>query len=663
MLPTGGKAILLSLIITALYVFGRRTYFLIRLIKTGKPEDRFDHLGHRLKHALGQVFAGRCTLRSVARGDYAGVGHFCLLYAFFLFLISYVFDIGEAFSAKLSPAILGAAFNNFFFLFLDTAALIVIAAIIWAAIRRYVVKPHRLEPSLDAGVILMLIFSLMLLHFLVEGFRILIEARPFAGWSFAGKAFSNLFVYLQLNDHTGILFWTLWWFHLALLLSFLVYIPYSKHLHILASHFNIFFYRKGFAGALESIEDLGCGRSFGVSKVNDFSWKQLLDLYACTECGRCQDACPAHLSAKPLSPKRLVKDLKKHLLHAAPRLLSTLPGGELEPLIPTGAGEDEVWACTTCLACLKECPVSVEPMRIITDLRRGLVLTDSKIPSEIERAYRNLEWFGDPLAMGKITRDELVQTAQIERTGSDDPVDFLLWVGCQGYFHERNRKSVIALIRLFKKLDLKFSVLGRQERCCGDLARRTGNEYLFKRIAEENIAFLDQKGFTKIVTSCPHCFNAFKNEYPQFGGKFQVSHSVTVLNELIDKCRLNPFNGDNAPRITVHDPCYLSRYNGIFSEIRSLLKAVPGVSIAEMARSKEETFCCGAGGGGMWLGRQAGNRINEMRAEEALKTNADYIATSCPYCLIMLEDGLKAVSKNRTLETVDIVELVDRAMS
>jgi Fe-S oxidoreductase len=662
MLPIGGKIFLLLLMIVTLYAFTRRAHFLIRLLKLGKPEERFDHLGERLKYTLGQVLAGRCTLKNVSKGDYAGTGHLFLVYGFLLFLISYVFHIAEGFYEKLSPAIFGVAFKNLFFLSLDIAGLIVIAVITWAAIRRYIIKPDRLEPTLEAGIILMIVFSLMLLNYVVEGFRLLTEARPFADWSFVGMAFSHFFMDLGLGKNSDLFFLTFWWLHIGVVFGFSIYVLYSKHLHILASHFNLFFHPTGPEGALQPVKDLEKAESFGVSKIAEFSWKQLLDLYACTACGRCQDACPAHLSEKPLSPKQVIKNLKEHLWHEGPTLLSTLPGQwQPKPLVGTSVSEDELWACTTCLACIKQCPVSIEPMKTIVDLRRGLVLTESRILPEIERVYRNLEWFGDPLGMGKISRDELTQCTRIEKIGSNDPVDLLFWVGCQGYFHERNRRTISTLLRLLQKLNLKFTILGRKETCCGDVARRTGNEYLFKKIAEENIELFDRRGITKIVTHCPHCFNVLKNEYPQLGGKFQVSHYTEVFKELVDKSPLDLKEGSTR-KVTFHDPCYLSRYNGMVSQPRSLLRSIPGLEVVEMGRSKEDTFCCGAGGGGMWLGRQIGKRMNEMRIEEALETKADYLATACPYCLNMLEDGMKDLSKEGVLQLVDIIELFDRAI-
>ena len=300
-------------------------------------------------------------------------------------------------------------------------------------------------------------------------------------------------------------------------------------------------------------------------------------------------------------------------------------------------------------------------MKTILDLRRYLILTESRIPPEIERAYRNLEWFGDPVGMGRISRDELAESIRAETIEGDHPVDFLFWVGCQGYFHERNRKTISTLLRFFQRLKLRFAILGREETCCGDLARRTGNEYLFETLVKNTLNVFKTRGVTKIVTHCPHCFNVFKNEYPQWGAKLSVFHYTELLRECLDKGLL-PLPNDVVGRATLHDPCYLSRYNRIASEPRSLLKSIPHLQMIEMGRSKETTSCCGAGGGSMWLGKQIGRKINEMRAEEALGTKADYLVTTCPYCLNMLEDGLKGLAKENVLQVVDIAELLDRAV-
>ena len=539
---------------------------------------------------------------------------------------------------------------------LDFSGILVLLGISMGIYRRFILKPPKLDTRPEDGFIFSLILLIILSGFSLEGMRLSITKPPESLWSPVGFVFGNIFDSFFQEDFRLVLHRILWWGHLGLALFFIAYLPLSKLLHIFSSSFNIFI---NSIDSSISLRPLNYNtESFGVNRIKDFEWDSLLALDACTECGRCQIACPAHLSEKPLNPKKLILELQKRMRKERRFLFSNRNPMNLIGNIIT---EEEIWTCTTCFNCIKQCPVFIEPMKKIMELRRHLILTEARILPEIERVFRNLEWFGDPLGMGKISRDELAQNIKIEETKNDDHIDLLFWVGCQGYFHERNRRTINTLFKFLQKLNLKFTILGREEMCCGDIARRTGNEYLFKTIAEENIGLFERKGIKKIVTHCPHCFNAFKNEYPQMGGKLAVSHVTELLKEWFDRIPIS-FKNDINGKVTLHDPCYLSRYNGIVSQPRDLLRFIPGLEIVEMGRSKEDTFCCGAGGGGMWLGRQIGKRINEMRVEEALETKADYIATACPYCLNMLEDGTKGLSKETVLQVVDIIELLDRAI-
>jgi Fe-S oxidoreductase/nitrate reductase gamma subunit len=549
--------------------------------------------------------------------------------------------------------------GNFYLFFkpvLDLSGVLVVVGVSMGIYRRYVLKPSRLDTKVVDVFIFLLILLVILSGFSLEGLRLSVTKPPESLWSPVGFLFASCFETIFKESGRLTLHRILWWVHLGLVFFFIAYLPFSKLLHIFSSSFNIFIKSIDSSVSLSSL-DFGAER-FGVNRIRDFGWESLLALDACTECGRCQQACPAHQCEKPLNPKKIILELQRRMRKESN--FSFGPKASLD-LIGGLVMEEEIWACTTCLACVKECPVFIEPMKKILDLRRYQVLTEGRILPEIERVYRNLEWFGDPLGMGKISRDELVQSARVQKAGKDGPVDFLFWVGCQGYFHERNRRTMMAVLKLLQKLNFRFSVLGREETCCGDVARRTGNEYLFNMIAQKNIEYFEQRGITRIVTHCPHCLNVFKNEYPQLGGRFVVSHYTELLKEKFEKS-LPELKGDLMVRVTFHDPCYLSRYNGIVSEPRSLLGFIPGLEVIEMSRSKEETFCCGAGGGGMWLGSRTGKKMNEIRAEEALETNVDYLLTACPYCLNMIEDGMKGLSKESFLQVLDIAELLDRAM-
>jgi Fe-S oxidoreductase len=667
MLSLTGKIFLLLLIGLTLYIFGRRARFLIRLLKLGKPENRSDHLGKRLQYTLGQVLAERCTLKNVAKGDYAGIGHLLLFYGFSLFLISYAFHIAEGFYEKLSPIILGVLFNNLFFLCLDIAGLIVIAVIIWAAIRRYVLKPDRLEPTLEAGIILIVVFSLMLLNYVVEGFRLMAEARPFAVWSFVGLTFSRLFAGLGLREKSHIFFWTFWWLHLMVVFGFSIYVLYSKHLHILASHFNLFFHPLGPKGSLHPIQDLEKGKNLGVSKIPDFSWKQLLDLYACTECGRCTANCPASISGKVLRPRDIIHNLKVHLLATGKDLLIKKDPKIQDSTVgqPVMVGEivtdEELWACTTCHACVEVCPVEIEHVERIIHLRRHLVMRQARFASEVKSLLRNLEIFGDTHGKGRSFRSDWVAGLPAKRAKEDSDTEILYWAGCEGSFHDRNKEVSRVIVSLIQQAGVSVGILGNEEACCGDPARRIGNEYLFQELALRNIDILNHYGAKKIITYCPHCYHTLKNEYPQFGGHFDVMHYTVYIQELLRQGRLKakrPVEGT----VTFHDPCYLGRVNGIYDAPRNILQSIPALEPKELNLSREKSFCCGAGGGRMWMHEQLGQRINNIRTREIIGTGVDLVATSCPYCLAMVEDGIKSQEMADRISVQDLAEILYRSI-
>jgi Fe-S oxidoreductase len=664
MLPISGKIILLLLIIVTLTLFARRAYFLIRLLQLGKSENRFDHLGKRLKYALGQVLTERCTLKNVSKGDYAGIGHMLLFYGFSLFLISYLFHIAEGLYKKLSPAIFGVTFNNLFFLALDIAGLIVIAVIIWAVVRRYILRPDRLEATLEAGIILMVVFLLMLLNYITEGFRLLAEPRPFADWSFVGIGFSKLFMALGLKEGSHTFFWTFWWFHLMIVFGFSIYVLYSKHLHILASIFNLFFCPLESKGTLEPIRDLEKAKGLGASKFAEFSWKKLLDLYACTECGRCTANCPASISRKPLKPRDIIHNLKVNLLASGKDLLLEKKNQRVQnkrveqpAMVGQMVTQDEIWACTTCHACVEVCPVDIEHVKRIVDFRRHLVMTEADFPLEVKSLFRSLEMYGDTYGRGASLRTDWSFGLSVKTVKEESNPEILYWAGCEGSFHDRNKEVSRVIMKMIQEAGVSVRILGKEEGCCGDPARRIGNEYLFRELASRNIAILNRYGVKKIVTYCPHCYHILNNEYPQFGGHFEVVHYSVYLNDLLQQGRIKvkrPLEG----RVTFHDPCYLGRVNGIYHAPREILKSIPALESREMNRSRENSFCCGAGGGRMWMHEHLGERINNLRTKEVIETGVDLVATSCPYCLTMVEDGIKGQEMDDRVKTLDLSEIL-----
>jgi Fe-S oxidoreductase len=444
---------------------------------------------------------------------------------------------------------------------------------------------------------------------------------------------------------------------MLLAMGAIVYIAlcWNRLWHIVVATLNIFFRNLEPRGALKSI-DLEQTETFGAAKISDFSWKHLLDLDACTRCGRCQDNCPAYLSGKPLSPKKVIQDLKTNLLERA----ASGDGGR--ELIGEVVGEDEIWNCTTCYACQEVCPVYVEPMVKLLEMRRNLVLERASIPETAEGALKSLEARGHPWRGTALSRTDWAQGLEVKTLAEESDIDILFWVGCTEALEERSTRVAQAIARILRLAGVNFGVLGVEEVCCGDPARRLGNEYLFQLQAQSNIELLENYGVKRIVTGCPHCYNTLKHEYPQFGAGFEIIHHTEFIADLLKEGRLGALKGGGV--VTYHDSCYLGRYNDIYEAPRQILNHLPGIRLVEMAPNLERGFCCGAGGGHLWLEEQrVGERINQMRTEQALASGAEVVATACPYCLQMFEDGIKSKEAEERLKVMDIAELVIQAVS
>jgi len=438
-------------------------------------------------------------------------------------------------------------------------------------------------------------------------------------------------------------------------------LSFNRLWHIIISPLNVFFKSLEPKGALVPI-DLEVVETFGAGKIENFGWKHLMDLDACTRCGRCQDNCPAYLSSKPLSPKKVVQDLKTTWLAEAPRLLHAgkkkeNPGNEGQTLPGEVITGDEIWSCTTCRACQEVCPVCIEPMVKVIELRRNLVMEQAVVPETGEGALRSIEDRGHPWRGTTLTRTDWAQGLDIKTLAEDSEIDILFWVGCTEALEDRSVRIAQAVGKILKLAGIKFGILGIEESCCGDPARRLGNEYLFQLQAEKNIEILKNYNVKKIVTACPHCYNTLKNEYPQFGGEFEVLHHTELITGLLKEDKLRILKG-NRGVVTYHDSCYLGRHNDIYEPPRQILKSIPDITVVEMERNKERGFCCGGGGGHMWLEERIGKRISEMRIEQALETQAEIVATACPYCLQMFDDAIKAKAVEESLKVIDIAELV-----
>jgi len=670
-----GYVIFWILFAIAFALFAQRAYFLVRLMRLGKPENRFDRIGQRIKAMLVEVFPQWCTLKTVTRKDRAGIGHALFFWCFCLFFMSYIIFIGLAGGFGLSPLIERTLFETVYFSILDIAAALVTLTLIVAAVRRYVIRPQRLEPTAEAGIILMMVFSLMVLHVFGVGFDYAARGVH-ASWPPLGATLAGFLSRTGLSQGTleagyrGV-----WWLHYLVILSFMVYIPRSKHLHILASPVNAFFKPLGPKVVLEPIPLEGA-ETFGASKIQDFTWKDLLDLYACAVCGRCHVNCPAQLSGKTLSPREVIHNLKEHLLEAGPGLLAGQTEASSETPAETQAKtqpkamigdvvtEEEIWACTTCGACQEVCPVNIEHIRKIIDLRRNLVMTQSKMPESAQLMLRNMQSRGHPWAgiQSMRLRGDWTSGLDLKILADGDNADTLFWVGCTGALVERNVKATLSMTGVLNAAGVDFAVLGDAETCCGDPARRAGYEFQFQIMAEQNIEIFKNHNIKEIVTTCPHCYNTIKHEYPRYGGDFRVVHYTQLIADLIRQGRLKLTNELNSA-LTYHDPCYLGRYNGVYLEPRRILQAIPKTKIEEMERSRDTGFCCGGGGGLMWIEEQPGTtKINQMRLEDVLKTGAETVVTACPYCLQMFEDSIEHKGLKDSLKARDLIELVEAAM-
>jgi Fe-S oxidoreductase len=450
------------------------------------------------------------------------------------------------------------------------------------------------------------------------------------------------------------------WIHMLLVLGFSVYIPGSKHLHIIAAGPNTFLKTLSREKGMRKInfEDESVTQ-YGTAKSTDMSWKDVLDYYSCTECGRCQDLCPAHNTGKPLSPKMLILDLKENMYRHKDKILAAKTD-EVGPLIDSHVTEDVIWACTSCRACEVACPVFIEHTDKIYDIRRNLVMMESKFPAEVQTVFKNMETNATPWAFSAADRANWAEGLSVKSMAEDSAVDVLLWVGCAGSYDDRNKKVLRSFVSLLKKAGIKFSILGQEEQCTGDPARRIGNEYLFQTLAQANVETLNRYAVKRIVTACPHCFNTLKNEYKDFGGTFEVFHHSQFLARLISEGKLKPTKSVDET-ITFHDSCYLGRWNNIYEQPRAILEALPSARLVEMKQNHDQSMCCGAGGGRMWMEETIGKRINVTRTEQALATKAGIVAASCPFCMTMLTDGMKSKEMQDKVKVMDIAELMDQS--
>ncbi len=680
------KLIFIFLLAGGAGFFALNVQRLVRYMRLGHAENRTDAPLTRLKNVL-TIGIGQTK---IFRDPIAGAMHATIFWGFMVLtagtieiLIQGVFT-GFSYALFLPrPVFQLYAFSQ------DVFALLVLGAIAFAFYRRLVLHPKRLEGDklehTDALIILSLIGGLMVTLLLTNACQYVLDPSAIGPEKAISRGLAMAIG--AVDPQPVVAARVFWWLHVLLVLAFLNYLPYSKHLHVATSLINVFFSntsgpgQKGVMRAMDLEADV---EQFGASDVEHLTWKNLLDGYSCTECGRCTAACPANITGKPLSPRKIVINTRQRLMEKGP----VVTGDRMEFLHPAllhGEGDDagattatevltehrlldtyiteeELWACTSCRACVQECPVSIDQLDIINEMRRNLVLSESRFPEEVQPAFESLERNGSPWAFSPADRANWAEGMDIptmaEVVARGERPDVLFWVGCMGSFDDRAKKITVAFARILKACKINFAILGQEEHCHGDPARRLGNEYLYQMLAKDTIGTLDRYEVKTIVTSCPHCFHQLGNEFPQLGGNYEVIHHSTFIERLLQDARM-PLQSGEGKGLTVayHDSCYLGRYNDIYDAPRETLRrALPVVDLIEPKRTRDRGLCCGAGGGRMFMEERVGKRINVERTEELLATGAETIAVACPFCMTMISDGVKAAQSD--VPVLDIAEVV-----
>ncbi|HEX5503391.1 MAG TPA: (Fe-S)-binding protein [Thermomicrobiales bacterium] len=654
-----GQLVVLLLIALAVGLFAWQVYRLYRLMESAKRTQRHGDVATRAGR-VGTMVLGQSKMFDKPA---IGVAHFLIFWGFILLAAGALERLAGGVLGGFRWPLFGRA--GWFIVMNDLASFIVVLAILYAAFRRLAIRPWHLTTMPDALIILAAIGGHLSALLISEGFVAAAYGTAGEYWSLAGLVLGPPFGALGAGADRA-LFAAFWWLDILLILGLLAYIPGSKHFHVVIAPFNVYLKSTSPKGELPTIEDIEEQEHFGASKVEDFTWKDLLDTYACTECGRCTDACPAKLSGKPLDPKKIIVDMRLDTyahggMHMFARGWAARDVTPETPLIGGLIHEDELWSCTTCMACIEACPVAIEHVPKIVDMRRYLVLEESRFPSELTPTFNNLERHGNPFGFRADTRADWADGLDVRMLGELDEgetVDVLYWVGCYGSFDERNKKVARALAKVLKTAGLNFGILGVEETCTGDPARRMGNEYLYQILAQGNVETLNGYGVKKIVTACPHCMNTLKNEYPQFGGDFEVVHHSQFIAGLLKSGQLTLEDGVDKQALTFHDPCYLGRYNDVYDAPREVLESLGGAELREMRRSRNKSLCCGGGGGRAFMEEKLGKKMSHNRLDQVLETGAETLAAGCPFCITMFEDGIRTMGVEERVQVEDIAELV-----
>jgi Fe-S oxidoreductase/nitrate reductase gamma subunit len=641
-------------LILAIAFFAFSCFRRFGLILKGRPDNRFNAIGKRFWNMIYYAFGQK---RVVSKPF--GVNHFVLFWAFMVLLISNT----EFLLNGLAPDVISfsrlpdGAYFTLACIF-DIMSVLALLSVILAIIRRLAFPPPYTEArSRDAFVILSLVAGLMIAYFGMNASEIAAGTERAASY----MPISNFGASLISSGAGGLdtAARVFWWIHAFVLLSFLNYLPYSKHMHVLTSIPNCFF------KSLEKVrtqprEEFKKGNAFGVGQVEDFTWKGLFDSYSCTECGRCSDSCPATFTGKPLQPRLVIHDIKMNLLKNARK-----DGHKALPLIGSGGegsvAEEVIWECTTCGACMEVCPVFIEHVPRVVDMRRNLVEMKAKFPEELLTLFENMEQRSNPWGMAPAERIKWAADINVKPFEAGK-TEYLFYVGCAGAFDARNRRTTLSLVKILDKSGISWGTLGRDEMCCGDSLRRLGNEYVFDRMAKANVKMFADKGVKKIITQCPHCYSTLKNDYQQYGVKLEVVHHTEFINDLIQEGKLKLNAAADFGNVVFHDSCYLGRYNTIYDAPRQVIASATGKAPVEMERHRDKGFCCGAGGGRMWMEEKEGTLINVARVEEALGKKPDTICVCCPYCMTMFDDGLKVKEAADKVKVLDLAEIVAKAL-
>ncbi|MBC2703733.1 (Fe-S)-binding protein [Desulfobacula sp.] len=694
------------LLIVGLAIFGRTMVQKIQLLMALEPTDRVNHIMDRIKNVVIIALAQK---RLVGRKKEwaAGIMHAFIFWGFCILLIRSLNLYGEGFVKGFQLPLFGdgSILGYLYIALKDVMEGIVLLMAVYAIFRRAVLKPTRLHNTWEAYFVLGMIGVLMISDLLLDGARynlIMLHNNPDHLHFFNNPQYGSEFLWTPVSvgaaslisgfsaDANRLILTTMFWLHIITQLTFLNFLPLGKHFHVITALPNVFLKNLGYPHEKTKLLDLEDesvweDESLGINHIHQLNWKQGLDLYTCTECGRCKEVCPTYTTDKPLNLHDFNDTLKAELFDNADNLIKRAKlaatikeDGDPEqneeikaqmaelnskkPLIGDVISEDTLWACTTCRACEQVCPVTIEHVPRIMAMRQGQSLMAGVYPQELNVALKGLERNGNPWGIGYDKRAEWADGLDVKTMADDADVDYLLWVGCAGSFDDRSKKVSKSLVKILQKANISFAILGKEEKCTGDFARRVGNEMMYQMMAQENIETLNNYKVKKIIAACPHCLNALKHEYPQMGGNYEVIHHTDFIDQLIKSGKIT-LTKSLEGALTYHDPCYLGRYNSIYDQPRSILEAISKDGLKELDRHGQESFCCGAGGGRMWMEETIGKRINVERSEEIAGQEVATVAVACPFCLTMIEDGMKELDKDEDIKTQDIAELVANNMA